>query len=207
MKQCWIQYDKKVFSQTSLQTWTPVVESWVLFLFSSRTVLLCNMLEKKTKTERYRSYHLAEVKLLRKFLTANHKDKNCALVADLETLIPALDPTRNYTKYGNKISLMGGCLKTFLRQCQSTGNQHCYPLKGQCHEFFCFWFFSWISFPQASDYTIRAVSNFFENSRRYSQLKVCHRCQRHRWQMEKIFNLKNFNNLFCHLWVVEETYI
>ncbi len=67
-------------------------------------------------------------------------------------------------------------------------------LKGQCHEIFCFWFFSWISFPQASDYTIRAVSNFFENSRRYSQLKVCHWCQRHRWQMEKTFKQKNFNN-------------
>jgi hypothetical protein len=67
-------------------------------------------------------------------------------------------------------------------------------LKGQCHEIFCFWFFSWISFPQASDYTIRVVSNFFENSRRYSQLKVCHRCQRHRWQMEKTFKQKNFNN-------------
>ncbi len=67
-------------------------------------------------------------------------------------------------------------------------------LKGQCHEIFCFWFFSWISFPQASDYTLRAVSNFFENSRRYSQLKVCHRCQRHRWQMEKTFKQKNFNN-------------
>ncbi len=59
---------------------------------------------------------------------------------------------------------------------------------------FCFWFFSWISFLQASDYTIRVVSNFCENSRRYSQLKVCHRCQRHRWQMEKTFKLKNFNN-------------
>ncbi len=67
-------------------------------------------------------------------------------------------------------------------------------LKGQCHEIFCFWFFSWISFPQASDYTIRVVSNFFENSRRYLQLKVCHRCQRHRWQMEKTFKQKNFNN-------------
>jgi hypothetical protein len=67
-------------------------------------------------------------------------------------------------------------------------------LKGQCHEIFCFWFFSGISFPQASDYTNRAVSNFFENSRRYSQLKVCHRCQRHRWQMEKTFKQKNFNN-------------
>ncbi len=60
-------------------------------------------------------------------------------------------------------------------------------LKGQCHEIFCLWFFSWISFPQASDY-------FFENSRRYSQLKVCHWCQRHRWQMEKTFKQKNFNN-------------
>ncbi len=67
-------------------------------------------------------------------------------------------------------------------------------LKGQCHEIFCFWFFSWISFSQASDYTIRAVSNFFENSRRYSQLKVCHRCQRHQWQIEKTFKQKNFNN-------------
>ncbi len=46
-------------------------------------------------------------------------------------------------------------------------------------------------------------SNFFENSRRYSQLKVCHRCQRHRWQMEKssiihhsifIFSCQQFDN-------------
>ncbi len=58
-----------------------------------------------------------------------------------------------------------------------------YSLKGQCHEIFCFWFFSWISFPQALEYTFRAVSNFFENSRRYSQLKVDHRCQRHRRQI------------------------
>ncbi len=56
-------------------------------------------------------------------------------------------------------------------------------LKGQCHEIFDFWFFSWISFPQAPEYTFRAVSNFFENLRRYSQLKVHHRCCWHRWQM------------------------
>ncbi len=67
-------------------------------------------------------------------------------------------------------------------------------LKGQCHEIFDFWFFSWISFPQESEYTITAISNFFENLRRYSRLKVHHRCQRHRWQMEKIFKQKNFNN-------------
>jgi hypothetical protein len=66
-------------------------------------------------------------------------------------------------------------------------------LKGQCHEIFDFWFFSWISFPQAPEYTIRAVSNFCENSRRYSQLKVHHRCRWHRWQMANIFKQKNFN--------------
>ncbi len=32
--------------------------------------------------------------------------------------------------------------------------------------------FSCISFPQASEYAVSAVSNFLENSRRYSQLKV-----------------------------------
>jgi hypothetical protein len=61
-------------------------------------------------------------------------------------------------------------------------------LKGQCHEIFCFWFFSWISFPQASEYTIGAVSNFFENSRRYSQLKVDHRYQRHQWQTMRLIS-------------------
>ncbi len=65
-------------------------------------------------------------------------------------------------------------------------------LKGQCHEIFDFWLFSWISFHQAPEYTKRVVTNLFENSRRYSQLKVCHRCQRHRWQMKKIFNHKSF---------------
>ncbi len=64
-------------------------------------------------------------------------------------------------------------------------------LNGQCHEIFDFWFFSWISFPQAPEYITRAVSNFFENSRRYSQLKVHHWCRWHRWQMGKIF--KNLN--------------
>jgi len=69
-----------------------------------------------------------------------------------------------------------------------------HDLKGQCHKIFCFWFFSWICFPPAPEYSIKTISNFFENSRRYSQLKVCHRCQWHRWQMKKIFNQKNFNN-------------
>ncbi len=78
-------------------------------------------------------------------------------------------------------------------------------LKGQCHEIFEFWFFSWISFPQAPEYTIWAVSNFFKNSWRYSQLKVHHRCRWHRWQIEKIFkNIKVI--LFGHRGEVELFY-
>ncbi len=75
---------------------------------------------------------------------------------------------------------------------------HIFPLflKGQCHEIFCFWFFSRISFPPAPEYSFKTFSNLFENSRRYSQLKVCHRCQRHRWQKEKIFSQKNFDIFF-----------
>ena len=37
-------------------------------------------------------------------------------------------------------------------------------------------------FPPSPKYPIRIVSNFFKNSRRYSQLKVNHWYQRHRWQ-------------------------
>ncbi len=48
------------------------------------------------------------------------------------------------------------------------------------HEIFDLRFFSWISVPQAPKYSIGAVLNFFENSRRYSQINVYHRCQRHR---------------------------
>ncbi len=85
-------------------------------------------------------------------------------------------------------------LSASLHQTHSNCKEaHFNGLKGQCHEIFDFCFFSWISFPQAPEYTNRAVSNFFENSRRYSQLKVHHRCRWHRWQMAKIFKLKNFN--------------
>ncbi len=59
-------------------------------------------------------------------------------------------------------------------------------------------FFSWISFPQAPEYTIRVVSNFFENSHNYSQLKVHYRCRWHRWQMKKIFKLNILIILFGH---------
>ncbi len=55
-----------------------------------------------------------------------------------------------------------------------------YILKGVWHEIFDLSFFSWISVPQAPKYSIGAVLNFFENSGRYSQINVYHRCQRHR---------------------------
>ncbi len=38
-------------------------------------------------------------------------------------------------------------------------------------------------------YPIRTVSNFFENSRRYSQLKVHHQCCWHGWQIKKILKI------------------
>jgi hypothetical protein len=60
-------------------------------------------------------------------------------------------------------------------------------------------------FPQAPEYTIRSVSNFFEISQRYMQLKVHHWCRWHQWQMKKIFNHKNLI-FFWHLWKVELTY-
>ena len=61
-------------------------------------------------------------------------------------------------------------------------------LKGQSHEIFHFWFFSSISFPPAPEYPIRTVSNFFENSQRYSQVEVHHWYQRHRWQFATRIN-------------------
>ncbi len=60
-------------------------------------------------------------------------------------------------------------------------------------------------FPPSPEYPIMTVSNFFDNSRRYSQLKVDHRCRWHCWQMEKIFN--QINNFLGHLRIVELTYI
>ncbi len=48
-------------------------------------------------------------------------------------------------------------------------NVHFFILKEQCHEIFCFRFFSWIIFAQAPGNNIGSV---FENSRRYSQVKL-----------------------------------
>ncbi len=67
-------------------------------------------------------------------------------------------------------------------------------LKGTVSRDFLLLVFFMNQFPQAPEYLIRTVSNLFENSRRYLQLNVDHRCRWHRWQMKKIFNLKNCNS-------------
>ncbi len=45
-------------------------------------------------------------------------------------------------------------------------------LKGVWHEIFDFRIFSWISVPQAPNYSIGAVLNFFKNSRRYLRMNI-----------------------------------
>jgi hypothetical protein len=55
--------------------------------------------------------------------------------------------------------------------------------KGTVSQDFLLLVFLMISFPPTTKYCIRTVSNFFVNSRRYSQVKVHHRYQRHRWQI------------------------
>ncbi len=69
--------------------------------------------------------------------------------------------------------------------------------KGKVSQGFLLLVFFMNHFPQAPEYPIRVVSNFCENSWRHSQLKVHHGYRWHRWQMEKIFNHKNFN---CFVW-------
>jgi hypothetical protein len=46
--------------------------------------------------------------------------------------------------------------------------------------------------PRAPENNNRVISKFFENSRRYSQVKVHHRYQRHRW----LRNIKNHVDIF-----------
>ncbi len=44
-------------------------------------------------------------------------------------------------------------------------------------------FFPWIIFSQTPENNVRIISNFYENSRRYSQVKVHHRYQQHLWEI------------------------
>ncbi len=58
-----------------------------------------------------------------------------------------------------------------------------YVLKGTVSRDFLLQVFFMNHLPQAPDNIIRIISNFFENLRRYLQVKVHHRCQRHRRQI------------------------
>ncbi len=80
-------------------------------------------------------------------------------------------------------------------------------LKGTVSRDFLLLVFFINQFPPAPEYPIWAVSNFFENSRRYSQIKVDHRCRWHRWQMKKSSIRKILIILLGHLWIVEVTHI
>ncbi len=82
-------------------------------------------------------------------------------------------------------------------------------LKGQCHEIFCFWFFSWISFPLAPEYSIETVSIFskIRGDIRSSRFATGVNDTGGKWKKSSIRKIVII--LFGHLWVpiVEETYI
>ncbi len=80
-------------------------------------------------------------------------------------------------------------------------------LKGQCHEIFCFWFFSWISFPLAPEYSIKTVWIFskIRGDIRSSKFATGVDDTGGKWKKSSIRKILII--LFGHLWVVEETYI
>ncbi len=80
------------------------------------------------------------------------------------------------------------------------------PIKGTVSRDFRLLVFTWISNPQVPEYTIRAVSFFFENSRRYSQLKVHHQRRWHRWQKEQIFEKRRVDSVFSRACCCQGTF-
>jgi hypothetical protein len=68
---------------------------------------------------------------------------------------------------------------------RSLTQKGCSKLNGTVSRDFLLLVFIMNQFPPAPEYrySIRTVSNFFEKSRRYSQVKVHHRYQRHRRQI------------------------
>jgi hypothetical protein len=134
---------------------------------------------------------------------------------------PSLEAVHWGTESGK--TLLYYCRKILLGVCNTEREwkEICSSIKGTVSRDFLLLVFLWISFSLAPEYQgwiclfsnihdehfhfsqfflfiirypIKTVSNFFEISRRYSQLKVDHRCRWHRWQMKKIFNQKNFIN-------------
>ncbi len=71
-------------------------------------------------------------------------------------------------------------------------------LKGQCQGIFDFYFFH-ESVPPALEYPIRTILNFFENSRRYAQLKLHHRCC---WHRRQTFFLEIWHRCCWYRWQI-----
>ncbi len=93
--------------------------------------------------------------------------------------------------------------KCLWSNCQSCQQKTLFLVKGTVsRDFFASGSFHESVSPQPQSIPLRPFQIFVENSLRYTQLKVCHRW--HRWQMEKIFNQKNFNNFVWsqHRWQI-----
>ncbi len=75
-------------------------------------------------------------------------------------------------------------------------------LKGQCHEIFDFWFFSWISFSQAPEYTIRIVSNFLKIRGDIRSLRFATGVNDTGDKCKKSSIIKVLIIMFGHLWEV-----
>jgi hypothetical protein len=98
------------------------------------------------------------------------------IIVENNLFVVFLNPTIEYRKTNRKVSLP------------------IIALKGQYHEIFDVWFYSWISFPQATEYTLGRFQFFSTIRRDLSQLKVHQQCRWHRWQ--KISTQKFFFNYF-----------
>ncbi len=73
------------------------------------------------------------------------------------------------------------CLKKTLRLISSV--EETPLLKGTVSQDFLLLVFFMYQFPPAPEYSIKSVLNFFKNLRRYFQVKVHQRYQRHRWKI------------------------
>jgi hypothetical protein len=92
-----------------------------------------------------------------------------------------LHPSRRHNR-----AILNICI--LHRQVQFFCYHHCHihwncihsKLKGSLTRDFRLHAFFMTSFPQAPEYPVEAIPNVYENSRRYSKVKVGHRCQQHR---------------------------
>jgi hypothetical protein len=74
-----------------------------------------------------------------------------------------------FTSSGVQNTNLAPCPKKIKLVTQSYSLPSVIALKGQCHQIFRLQFFSGVSFPHPPKNNKRVISNFFENSRRYSR--------------------------------------